>query len=151
AIADYSEALKLDPRNLFGWSSRAIVYLRKGDRGRAVSDYEQANRLDPARTREMAAASSELREISLAAPGEQAAPRPDVGEGRVSPVALPASTPSLVIHKDLTLPMAIRMARTAMLTCRKSNYAVSAHVVGRNGDVIVAMRGDNAGPHTVEN
>ena len=29
--------------------------------------------------------------------------------------------------------------------------AGSVHVVGRNGEVIVALRGDNASPHTFEN
>jgi uncharacterized protein GlcG (DUF336 family) len=28
---------------------------------------------------------------------------------------------------------------------------VSAHVLGRGGEVIVAIRGDNTGPHTLEN
>jgi uncharacterized protein GlcG (DUF336 family) len=28
---------------------------------------------------------------------------------------------------------------------------VSAHVVGRNAEVLVAMRGDGTGPHTLEN
>jgi uncharacterized protein GlcG (DUF336 family) len=30
-------------------------------------------------------------------------------------------------------------------------YAVSATVVGRNGEIIVQVRGDNTGPHTIEN
>jgi uncharacterized protein GlcG (DUF336 family) len=67
------------------------------------------------------------------------------------PVVLRALSVPLVVHRDLTLPMAVRMAQTAILTCKASGYAVSANVVGRRGDVIVAMRGDNTGPHTLEN
>jgi uncharacterized protein GlcG (DUF336 family) len=43
------------------------------------------------------------------------------------------------------------MATTAIEACKRAGYRVSAHVVGRNGEVIVAMRGDNTGPHTLEN
>jgi uncharacterized protein GlcG (DUF336 family) len=57
----------------------------------------------------------------------------------------------LVTHKDLTLAMAVTMAQTAIATCKTNGYAVSANVVGRGGDVIVAMRGDGTGPHTLEN
>jgi uncharacterized protein GlcG (DUF336 family) len=36
-------------------------------------------------------------------------------------------------------------------TCRANGYAVSVTVVGRNGEIIVQVRGDNTGPHTIEN
>src|SRR5215467_2191168 len=32
-----------------------------------------------------------------------------------------------------------------------NGYAVSATVVGRNGEIIVQVRGDNTGPHAIEN
>jgi len=57
----------------------------------------------------------------------------------------------LVTHKDISTAMAMTMAETAIATCKTNGYAVSANVVGRNGEVIVAMRGDNTGPHTLEN
>ena len=57
----------------------------------------------------------------------------------------------LVTHKDLSLAMAVTMAQTAIATCKANGYNVSANVVGRNGEVIVAMRGDGTGPHTLEN
>jgi uncharacterized protein GlcG (DUF336 family) len=57
----------------------------------------------------------------------------------------------LVTNKDLSLPIAVTMAQTAIQTCAAQGYRVSAHVVGRNGEVIVAMRGDDTGPHTLEN
>ena len=47
--------------------------------------------------------------------------------------------------------MAMTMAETAIATCKANGYNVSANVLGRNGEVIVAMRGDNTGPHTLEN
>jgi len=62
-----------------------------------------------------------------------------------------AANAQLVTHKDLTLAMAITMATTAIETCKTQGYSVSVHVVGRNGEVLVAMRGDNTGPHTLEN
>jgi uncharacterized protein GlcG (DUF336 family) len=57
----------------------------------------------------------------------------------------------LVARKDISAAMALTMAETAIATCKTNGYNVSAHVVGRNGEVIVAMRGDNTGPHTLEN
>jgi uncharacterized protein GlcG (DUF336 family) len=57
----------------------------------------------------------------------------------------------LVARKDISAAMAMTMAETAIATCKANGYAVSANVVGRNGEVLVAMRGDNTGPHTLEN
>lgn len=47
--------------------------------------------------------------------------------------------------------MALTMAQTAMDTCKTNGYAVSVTVVGRNGEVLVQVRGDGTGPHTMEN
>ena len=57
----------------------------------------------------------------------------------------------LAIHKDLTLPIALEMAETAVQTCTAQGNKVSVHVLGRGGEVLVAMRGDGTGPHTMEN
>ena len=46
AVADYSEAIKLAPRNVVAYASRAVAYLQKGDRERAIIDYAVANKLD---------------------------------------------------------------------------------------------------------
>ena len=53
--------------------------------------------------------------------------------------------------KDLSLATALTIATTAADLCKSQGYTVSVAVVGRNGEVIVQMRGDNAPPHTVEN
>ena len=57
----------------------------------------------------------------------------------------------LLEHKDLTSAIAITIAQTAIETCKAQGYAVSATVVGRDGEIIVQVRGDNAPPHTLEN
>src|SRR5262244_468119 len=62
-----------------------------------------------------------------------------------------AANAQLVARKDISSAMALTMAETAIATCKANGYNVSANVVGRNGEVIVAMRGDNTGPHTLEN
>ena len=64
--------------------------------------------------------------------------------------AVPAGA-ELLAHKDLTAAIAITIAQTAIETCKANGYAVSATVVGRNGEIIVQVRGDNTPPHTVEN
>jgi len=57
----------------------------------------------------------------------------------------------LVTHKDLSVTTAVTIAQTAVQTCKGQGYNVSAHVLGRSGEVLVAMRGDDTGPHTLEN
>ena len=70
--------------------------------------------------------------------------------GAMSFVA-PLAHPQLLTHRDLSYSMAKTIAETAIDSCAAKGYAVSAVVVDRAGDIIVAMRADNAGPHTMEN
>src|SRR5262249_17848320 len=70
---------------------------------------------------------------------------------RAAPSLAAAANAHLVARKEISSAMAMTMAETAIATCKANGYDVSAHVVGRNGEVIVAMRGDNTGPHTLEN
>src|SRR5947209_2198204 len=65
-------------------------------------------------------------------------------------LATPASA-ELLARKDLSLATALTIATTAAETCKAQGQRVSVTVVGRNGEVIVQLRGDNASPHTVEN
>ena len=64
--------------------------------------------------------------------------------------AAPADA-QLLARKDLSLAAALTIATTAADLCKSQGYTVSVAVVGRNGEVILQMRGDNAPPHTVEN
>jgi uncharacterized protein GlcG (DUF336 family) len=65
-------------------------------------------------------------------------------------LAAPAAA-QLLDHKDLTASIAMTIVQTAIDSCKANGYAVSATVVGRNGEIIVQVRGDNTGPHTIEN
>jgi len=65
-------------------------------------------------------------------------------------VAAPASA-QLIVHKDLSLAIARTLVETSIEACRKMGYNTSAVVVDRAGETLVAMRGDNASPHTLEN
>jgi tetratricopeptide (TPR) repeat protein len=47
AIADYNEAIRLDPDLAEAYSSRGIAYRAKGDTNRAIADYNEAIRLNP--------------------------------------------------------------------------------------------------------
>ncbi len=57
----------------------------------------------------------------------------------------------LLARKDLSLATALTIATTAAETCKALGQRVSVTVVGRNGEVLVQLRGDNASPHTMEN
>ncbi len=65
-------------------------------------------------------------------------------------LALPANA-QLIERKDLSLDIARTIAETALESCKAKGYAVSVVVVDRGGDTMVALRGDNSGPHTMEN
>ena len=65
-------------------------------------------------------------------------------------IAQPAAA-ELLARKDITAEIAVTIATTAIATCKANGYAVSSTIVGRNGEIIVQIRGDNTGPHTTEN
>jgi uncharacterized protein GlcG (DUF336 family) len=65
-------------------------------------------------------------------------------------LAAPANA-QLLARKDISAAIAVTMAQTAIETCKTNGFSVSATIVGRTGEVIVQVRGDNTGPHTVEN
>jgi uncharacterized protein GlcG (DUF336 family) len=70
--------------------------------------------------------------------------------GLVTALSAPASA-QLLSRKDLSATTALTIAQTTMETCKTNGYSVSVTVVGRNGEVLVQVRGDNTGPHTMEN
>jgi tetratricopeptide (TPR) repeat protein len=47
AIADYDQAIKLDPKNALAFNNRGNVYGANGDSDRAIADYDQAIKLNP--------------------------------------------------------------------------------------------------------
>ena len=73
-----------------------------------------------------------------------------VGGCALALLATPAGA-QLLSHRDLSMATALTIATTAIETCKGQGYRVSATVVGRNGEVIVQLRGDDTGPHTMEN
>ncbi len=64
--------------------------------------------------------------------------------------AHPASA-ELLVHHDLPYAVALTIAEATLESCGSKGYAVSVVVVDRDGETIVAIRGDNASPHTMEN
>jgi uncharacterized protein GlcG (DUF336 family) len=65
-------------------------------------------------------------------------------------LAVPASAQTIA-HKDISVDAAVTIATTAMADCKAKGYKVSATVLGRAGEVILQLRGDGTGPHTMEN
>ena len=65
-------------------------------------------------------------------------------------MSLPAGA-QLLNQRSISAAMAVTMAQTALDTCKTNGFAVSVTVVGRVGEILVQIRGDGAGPHTVEN
>ena len=65
-------------------------------------------------------------------------------------LAAPAGA-QLLSRRDLSASIAMTIAETTIAACKANGYSVSVTVVGRNGEVIVQVRGDNTNPHTMEN
>jgi uncharacterized protein GlcG (DUF336 family) len=57
----------------------------------------------------------------------------------------------LLVHHDLPYAAALTVAEGTIESCAAKGYPVSAVVVDRDGETIVAIRSDNASPHTMEN
>jgi uncharacterized protein GlcG (DUF336 family) len=68
----------------------------------------------------------------------------------VAILAAPAHA-QLLDHKDLPYAMAVTIAQGALDDCKARGYPVSVVVVDRDGETAVMLRGDGAGPHTMEN
>jgi tetratricopeptide (TPR) repeat protein len=47
AIADYTEAIRLNPNGATAYSNRGLAYLKKGDHDQAIADFTEAIQLKP--------------------------------------------------------------------------------------------------------
>ncbi len=66
-------------------------------------------------------------------------------------LASPSVAQQVTTVKSLSAPAALAIAQTAYDLCTQQGYRVSVHVVGREGEPLVAIRGDGSSPHTFEN
>jgi len=69
----------------------------------------------------------------------------------VTPALVMPAQAALIMHKDLPLSVAVKLAEETVAACAAKGYAESVVVVDREGETIVEMRGDEASPHTMEN
>src|SRR5262249_34990326 len=65
-------------------------------------------------------------------------------------LSAPASA-QLLSHKDISASIALTIVQGTIEACQANGYKVSVTVVGRNGEIIAQVRGDDTGPHTIEN
>ena len=68
----------------------------------------------------------------------------------VCALSIPANA-QLLEQKALSAAISMTIAQVTIDTCKANGYRVSVSVVGRTGELIVQVRGDNTGPHTMEN
>jgi uncharacterized protein GlcG (DUF336 family) len=66
-------------------------------------------------------------------------------------VGASAAHAGILNEKSLSATTALSIAQTAYETCSQQGYHVSVQVVGREGQALVAIRGDESSPHTFEN
>ncbi len=88
AIADYTEALKLTPRNIVAYVSRALAEFHNGDKNSAVIDYSIANKLDADAVARIAAGNPDVKQIA-----DEASASPPPG-GALAEVEKQAAAPS---------------------------------------------------------
>src|SRR5215470_8049473 len=70
--------------------------------------------------------------------------------GALVAATAPASG-QLLQRKDLSYAIAKTIAETAIADCKARGYNTSVVVVDRAGETMIAMRYDDASPHTLEN
>jgi uncharacterized protein GlcG (DUF336 family) len=66
-------------------------------------------------------------------------------------LAGPAAEAQLLQKKELSWQIAKTIAEGAMESCTAKGYRVSVVVVGREGETLVAFRGDESSPFSMEN
>lgn len=69
AIADYSEAIRLVPRNVSAFTGRALAYFHTGNRDQAAADFSVVQHLDPSKAAALAESDPELKQIAALASG----------------------------------------------------------------------------------
>lgn len=75
-----------------------------------------------------------------------------IGVGLLAMACVPLiATAQLIARRDLSYPMALTIATGVLESCKARGYSVAVVVVDRGGDTMVALRADDAGPHTMEN
>ena len=65
--------------------------------------------------------------------------------------APPAGAQGVRMERNLSLDLVRTIGETALETCRKNGFHVSVTVLDRAGQVRLALRDDDARPHTMEN
>jgi uncharacterized protein GlcG (DUF336 family) len=65
--------------------------------------------------------------------------------------AASSANAELLNEKSLSTATALSIAQAAYSACAQQGYHVSVHVVGREGQLLIAIRGDGSSPHTLEN
>ena len=73
AIADYTEAIKLTPRNVTAYVSRALAEMRQGEKDQAILDYSIADKIDSGAVARIASGNPDVQRLADAA---RAAPPP---------------------------------------------------------------------------
>jgi uncharacterized protein GlcG (DUF336 family) len=62
----------------------------------------------------------------------------------------PSMAQGVLMQRELSLDLALQMAKYALDTCKANGFNVSVAVVNRSGQVMVFLRGDNTAPHNAE-
>jgi tetratricopeptide (TPR) repeat protein len=98
AIADYGEALKLTPRNVTVYVSRALAEFRKGQNDQAILDYSIADKIDSGAVARIASGNPDVQRLAEAARASPPPPSALAGVDNlreaVAPPPLPPPAPS---------------------------------------------------------
>jgi uncharacterized protein GlcG (DUF336 family) len=68
-------------------------------------------------------------------------------------VIIHAGQPVVALEKQPILPttLAVKAASTSVTSCDRKGYKVTASVLNPEGNILVVIRNQEAGPHTIEN
>ncbi len=65
-------------------------------------------------------------------------------------IATTAQAQGILTQRNISQAMALAVAQGALETCTQQGHRISVTVVDRSGNILVVLRGDGAGPHTLD-
>lgn len=93
AIVDYSEAIKLTPRNVTAYVSRALAEFRQGDKDQAILDYSIADKIDSGAVARIASANPDVQRLADAAHASPPSPGALAEVDKLPKAVAPAPAP----------------------------------------------------------
>ena len=121
ALADYAQAIRIDPKQRYPWHNRAHLWLSREQYDKAIADFNQAIKLDPAQA--AGPTPTTARRITIAPSPTTAKPSASIPKSRLS------TMPAAMFTKPRTItiaPLPITTQRSASIPNISMHCAIAS-------------------------